>query len=289
MRLAGYQPQYFPRLHYMARILDADVFAFSDHVQFVRSHKYAKEDGSSIKGKSYQADTPIKTNSGIFVLSVPVKHNGFQAINQTEIAYNNRWQEKHLKGIQTSYAVAPYFNEVFPDVERIVMTRYKSLSDLNVATTIWALARLSGVKSQSDLSLRELNEILSHMEVFRLRHVVLKSIAGIEPPGPGRDTMDWIIDSCRMLGADEYYCGGTALTAYLDVDRLQTAGISVKLQRWVTHPYSQLWPRFGFSSNLSILDLLMNMNPVEATEVLLRGHGGAPLRAVPGSGVAFGQ
>lgn len=40
MRLADIQPQHFPRLHYLARLLDSDVFVIRDDVQFAKSHRY---------------------------------------------------------------------------------------------------------------------------------------------------------------------------------------------------------------------------------------------------------
>jgi len=55
-RLAGYQPQYFPRLHYFARLLNADVFEVSDYVQFVKKHAYVDPNGERFRGKSFQAD-----------------------------------------------------------------------------------------------------------------------------------------------------------------------------------------------------------------------------------------
>ena len=84
MRYSGIQPQYFPRLHYFARILNADIFVSRDDAQFLRKHKYP--DGKT--DKSYQAHTPIKTPSGIYLLNVPTKHEGFIPIYKTAISYN---------------------------------------------------------------------------------------------------------------------------------------------------------------------------------------------------------
>ena len=93
IRYSGLQPQYFPRLHYFARILDADVFVFRDDAQFVRKHKYPN--GST--DKSYQAHTPIKQATGRQFLTVMTKHEGFMPLAKTKISYDQKWADDHLK------------------------------------------------------------------------------------------------------------------------------------------------------------------------------------------------
>ncbi len=271
-RLAGYQPQYFPRLHYFARILDADIFKISDYVQFVRTHLYLRPDGSRERGKSYQAHTPIKLGSGLYFLTIPVVHRGMLPINQTAVSYATPWPREHVTTIKTAYARAKHAAEILPQLSQLISKQYQNLAELNIATILWALARILGRPELpvEALTVKDVNELLvAQPHPFRLRKIVVVSQTDVPRRGEGEDPTNWIIDSCRRLGADEYYHGGTAATAYLNLDRLTGAGIRPIQQQWTCQVYQQLHPRTGFIPNLSIIDLLMNEDRERVWEVLL--------------------
>ena len=271
VRLSGYQPQYFPRLHYFARILDADIFKISDYVQFVRTHTYLRDDGSKERGPSYQVHTPIKQANGLYLLTVPTEHHGLLPINRTVIEYSSKWPHKHLKTIEFAYRKTKHGAKIITQLSQLLATRYLSVAQLNITTILWALAWILG---EPDLPLHTLtvdriNELLvSKSHPFRLKRIVVVSQTDILPHGDSEDSTDWIIDSCRRLGADEYYHGGTAATAYLDFQRLTQAGIRHVQQDWTCQRYQQLFPKAGFISNLSIIDLLMNEDLERVREVL---------------------
>lgn len=270
MRLAGYQPQYFPRLHYVARLLGSDVFVVSDTVQFVRSHRYPLEGGMFRRGRSYQADTPIKSSQGVQYLSVPVRHEGLRPINELQIAYEpGRWQEKHVRGIQFSYAGARYFAGLFPSLRAVVLRQYDTLADLNVATLLWALLYILGEPpAEAGLTLAAVNLLLARQRLFPLRRIVRRSALAGELRGSGQDANDTIIATCAALGADEYYCGGTAAAAYLDPVRFDRAGVRLVQQQWECQPYQQQFPERGFVANLSIIDLLFNEDVAAVRRIL---------------------
>src|SRR3990170_1092002 len=115
MRYSGIQPQYFPRLHYIARILNADIYMIRDDVQHVRKHKYP--DGRT--DKSYQVHTPIKQSFGVDLLSVPVK-NKFALIVDTQITYDQDWVADHLKALPVVYGRASTFKKIFDDISLVL-------------------------------------------------------------------------------------------------------------------------------------------------------------------------
>ncbi len=273
MRLAGYQPQYFPRLHYFARILDADIFAISDYLQFVKAHTYPQPDGSNKRGKSYQADTPIKSSQGVQYLTVPVRHQGLQPINETGIAYEKSWSQKHLVSLKVSYSRARTFGRIFPQLEQLLAVTYKNLAQLNATTIFWGLSVILGanIGSVAELTGESMNELLQEPHPFRLRRIVLKSETAIPPPDKNRDANQHIIETCQALGANEYYHGGTAATAYVDHERISKAGIILVKQNWLGQPYTQLFPKAGFIPNLSIIDLLANEDTKKVQHILKTG------------------
>lgn len=274
VRLVGYQPQYFPRLHYYARFLNADIFKISDTLQYVRRHAYPSDDGKTHNGPSYQAHAPIKTSQGIYLLDVPVRHEGKKSdrmLNTVGLDPRNEWQQKHLKNIEFNYKKAPQFERLFPSLQVLLSQPYSSLAACTVATTLWGLSVLFELPLAVEaLSVAQLNALLP-IAPFRLKKIVRMSEEGITPAhkDDGESVNDWIIANCRAFGADEYYFGGTAAAAYIDHDRLREAGIQLVQQDWRGEEYPQQFPRHGFLPNLSIIDLLMNMQPADARRILM--------------------
>jgi hypothetical protein len=265
-RLTSYQPQYFPRLHYFARIFNADIFTISDYLQYVRKHGFLQKDGSTKRGPSYQAHTVIKTENGPFLLDIPVKKGGIegrQPLNKASIEYAIGWQQKHLSHIRQNYAHAPYFNELFPSLSETIQRHYSSLAECSIASIAWALSRILEVPASS---IAEINTALPK-EPFRLTAIVRMSETNIPPADKvERDANDWLIETGRAFKATEYYFGGTAAKAYMDVDRFKAAGIMPVEQDWKCAPYPQLHGQF--MPNLSIIDLLMQVPPEEARQIL---------------------
>lgn len=270
-RLVGYQPQYFPRLHYYARILDSDIFTISDYLQYVRKHAYVLPDGSSKRGPSYQAHVPIKSASGVLLLDIPVRKGGVegrQALTEAEIDYSSHWQQKHLNSIHNLYAHAPRYKDIFPSLSLLLTQRYSSLAELTVETVLWGLCHLFEMPCDRPKGplLGDINQSLPYTP-FRLKKIIRMSKTDIPPADKvERDANDWLIEKCRYFGADEYYYGGSAALAYMDFSKFETAGIALVQQNWRSAPYRQLHGEFV--PNLSIIDLLMNVPPAEARDVL---------------------
>lgn len=264
-RLVSYQPQYFPRLHYFARILNADVFSIADNVQFVRKHSYHKPDGSNPIGPSYQAHTPIKSANGLLMLDFPTKHSGAQGINETTLGFAKPLDRtKHLRIIAEQYRKAPQFSRVYPTLEVFWRDEYATVADLNIASIAWSFGHLFEL-STSDVE--TVFSSLPHADV-RLSEIVRSSNSGvpISDKALGRDANDWLVDLCKKYGAEEYYFGGTGAGAYMDFAKFERAGIALKEQDWKLTPYPQL--HGDFIGNLSIIDLLMNVTPQEARALL---------------------
>jgi hypothetical protein len=272
MRYSGIQPQYFPRLHYFARILNTDVFVSRDDCQFLRKHKYP--DGKT--GKSYQAHTPIKSPNGEFFLNVPTQHAGFSPIYKTEIAYNFTWVEDHLKTIALNYSKAPNFKEVYSNLEIILNSKPKTIGDLNLLTILWGITYLLNEKLESadSLSLDNINNLLSKQQTFRIKKILksmdmnaTKNLEEFENLSPNEKIVKLITET----GANEDYCGGTSIAAYIDHSLFEKNGISIKVQDWKLEPYPQLFQKqCPFVPNLSIIDLLMNAPRDEAIRVLYK-------------------
>ena len=268
MRYTGIQPQYFPRLHYFARILNTDIFVIRDDVQFVSKHKYP--DGRT--DKSFQAHTPIKQSFGVQLLTVLTKHEGFTNLKQTQLSYDHDWVENHLKTIQVSYSKAANFPTLYPEITKLLTRRYDNLAQLNTATIFWGLLHFLGeppVKLEQ-LTLKFIKSKLAEQKTFRLKNVLYASESKSLTDRKNLTANEKIIALCKEVGANEDYCGATGAAAYMDEELYAKNGMKITIQDWKCKEYPQLFTKkVGFIPNLSIIDLLMNTTAERARDIIL--------------------
>jgi len=269
MKLAGYQPQYFPRLHYFNRILNSDIFEVSDYVQFVQKHAFPQVDGTMKRDKSFQAHSPIKLSNGAFLLTIPTKDE-LLPINQTKISYASNWSEKQLKSLEVGYRKAPNFSKFFPELEEIISKQYENLGELTLLSTLWGIVRIATDDAipVKEINVQSVNSLLKSSKAIRLKRIFLASESPIPAPEKG-EANDWIINLCKFANANEYYYGGTSHAAYMNIEKLENAGIKSVIQNWKCPPYSQLYMNVGFLPNLSIIDLIMNEGLTVRQQILL--------------------
>jgi hypothetical protein len=268
MRYTGIQPHYFPRLHYIARLLNTDIFVLRDEVQYVKKHKFP--DGKN--GSSYQSHAPIATNDGVFLLNVPVK-KGKRPIRESEISYNYPWIKIHLETIKQHYIKSPQFDVLFPFVTLLLERKYATLADLNIATLMWALSILLEISDMPDpfYNIDTFTATLTNINhPFRIKKIMKGSaIPVLNNPIGTMTASEKILAVCKELGITEDYCGGTAIVAYFDQELFQSHGMRITVQDWTCAPYQQPYIRkTGFLANMSVLDLLMNVPPAQARKVV---------------------
>lgn len=270
VRAAVYQPQYFPRLHYVNRALDSDVFIVLDSAQFTRKLRHHGPEGSTVH-PSYQAHTPIRLASGRHVLTVPVRHTGSRpSIARAQVGDREQWVAKHLRSLHSGYANAPRHERHAGHLEALLDRDHTDLAALNMATLLWAVAALlQWDATADDLSLDAVNAALASEERVRLRCIRAASAMDTRRPDGRQQGNAWIADLCHEVGASEYLCGGTAAGNYMEKDFFNDRGISPVIQSWHCERYRQQFEdRHEFMPNLSILDLLLNVDAAAALAVI---------------------
>ena len=105
--VAAYQPQYFPRLHYLNRAAQADVFVLYDNVQLARS--------------SPQHRAQIERGAPVYI-TIPVSRSSEDTLLcDVDIELDTPWPVEHLSLIRDRYETAagdlkPYFESIIPPV-----------------------------------------------------------------------------------------------------------------------------------------------------------------------------
>jgi hypothetical protein len=268
--VAIYQPQYFPRLHYVNRALDADVFVLLASAKYTKSLVHERADGGRERHKSYQSHTPIKQPDGRHLLTVPVtSDHSSAAIDEVRPVDDPKWRRQHRRTLEQAYARARCYDRHQPEVDRVLDTA-GSLADLNTASLLWALDVVLDLGLGTDrLTLTAVNDALASQRHVRLRRVVLDRDVGVERPEGRQMGGVWTASICEALGADEYLHGATAGTGYMAAEQYLQRGVTPVEQDWRGRPYPQQFEdRSGFVPNLSVLDLLFNVDPEEALAIL---------------------
>lgn len=220
MILTYSQPYFIPWPGFFYRAARADKFVLLDSVQFPRGFTWINR--NRIKGKD-----------GELWLTIPVhrKGRGLQQINQVEIYYGENWIRKHIFSFQHSYKNSPFFEEIFPELEKIYSRRERFLVDF----------------------LLPLLDLIRNL--FQLRdNFVLQSSLGVK----GRREK-LIIALAENLGADTVLVPREA-GSHMDFTKLKDAGIKIETVKYRCPVYPQLWG--DFIKNLSSLDILFNIGPI---------------------------
>lgn len=115
------QPRLFPGLHFLHRMMVADLFVILDSVQFNPRHEENR--------------AKLKTARGGEWLTVPMrKANREQLIRDTPVDTSRPWQRKAWGTIQTLYGKTPYFKMHAPAIQTILEAPYETLVQLDRAS-----------------------------------------------------------------------------------------------------------------------------------------------------------
>lgn len=217
MKVGIIQSNYIPWRGYFDFIDSVDVFVFHDDLQ------YTKND--------WRNRNKIKTNSGLFWLTVPVKYDRTsQLISETEIDYSQQWVKKHINIFRENYQKSPYFRDISDPFFEIISRRYNSISELNVEIIKLIMQKLS-IKT------------------------TLRMSCELDPVGIKTDR---VMDILTKTAATTYL-SGPAAKDYLDVNIFKENKIHLEYKSYDYTPYPQ---QFGeFTGSVTVLDLIANCGP----------------------------
>lgn len=208
------QSNYVPWKGYFDLIGLVDEFVIYDTMQYTK--------------RDWRNRNVIKAAGGPMWLTIPVETKGRfrQRIDETVVS-DPSWAERHWKTLQSSYARAPCFNSVHPEIEALYRAPQPDhLSDIN-RRFIEALCRMLGITTR------------------------ITSSADYNCSGQRSERL---LNICTAAGATSYLSGPSA-RAYLDVDLFAKAGVGVEFMDYAGYDeYPQ--PHPPFKHEVSVLDLI---------------------------------
>jgi len=222
--VAMHQPNFIPWLGFFYKLARADIFILVDSIQF--------------SAKNYTNRAGVRSNERAMWLTVPVEHHFGQLIKDVAIVRTEPWRANHLAILRGCYGKYPFFDEIFPLVEKWYGKPYDDrLAVFN-----------EGI-------IRNVAEILGlHTEIVR------SSALGCA----GAKT-DLILCLARSVGASVYLSGQGGAN-YQDEQEFERAGIGLHYSDFVHPVYQQR--HLPFIAGLSILDMLFSCGPLAVREVL---------------------
>ena len=233
MIITIHQPEHLPWLGLFNKIAKADKYVILDSVQYEKNY--------------FQNRNRILGTNGVQWLSIPISNKGHMdgSIATTLIASdpkNAKWKEKYLQTIRMSYGKYPFFNEVFPVLEKA----------MNVDSPYFCENNISVIKAFCDA-------LNIHPEYVRSSSLGVNGLKS-----------DLILDICKATNADVYIAGPSGRD-YLDMNSFKEAGIKVVFNDY-HHPVYPQRRSEEFISHLSALDLFMNVGFAEAKRIIMEGN-----------------
>jgi len=212
VKIAIMQPYLFPYIGYFQLINAVDTFVIFNDVNYIQ-RGYINRNSILLNGRPHR-----------FTLEI-VKASQNKLINEIEIGDNKL---KILKTIKMAYRKAPYFQDVYPVIEKILFMEERNLSRFLVE------------------SLKEISRYLAIDTDF-------VNSSNIEKDNSLR-SQDKIIDICKRLRAGTYINAIGGMSLY-EKDRFSKEGICLNFLDSELIDYSQFDNEFVPS--LSMIDVMM--------------------------------
>ena len=229
MVVASHQGHYFPWLGYLDKMAKSDVFLINDVAQLEKQSPMVRNKILDRFGREKYLSVTIDKSVDVTTLE------------NRQIALKD-WRQVstlHQNLIKDSYRKALFFNEVYPEVEKLLDVDYGKLLDLQMAT----------------------------IELFRkwLRIETPLQFHSNMKYEQGATTGERILKKLQSVNATIYLSGNGA-RKYMDNEIFEKNGISVIYQDFRYPIYGQV-SSSTFVPNLSTLDMLFNTGIEESRRI----------------------
>ena len=129
MKVGIIQSNFLPWRGYFDFIREVDLFILHDDLQYTKG--------------DWRNRNKIKTPRGAQWITVPVHyHHTAQLIEETSIDNSKPWARGMLNRIRDSYQKAPYFEPYFSELSDLLLDPAASISDLNLRLINWVCSHL---------------------------------------------------------------------------------------------------------------------------------------------------
>ena len=228
MKVGIMQPYFFPYIGYWQLLNAVDKYVVYDDVNYIKNG-WINRNRILINGQPHWFTLPLN------------KASPFNLINEINISSENKVKENMLKTLHMAYHKTPFFNEVFPLVEKTIFY------SLNLSESLF-------------FSIQEITKYLGIRT-----ELILSSTLNKDNTLKGKNK---VLSICKLLNADVYLnaIGGQDL---YDKQEFQEHDLKLEFLQTDKVIYKQL--KNQFVPNLSIIDVLM-FNSAEQIKQMLNQY-----------------
>lgn len=218
MRLAVMQPYIFPYLGYFQLVEAVDTFTFFDDVNFIKKG-WIHRNQLLVSGQKYLFSVPLQQASQNKLIKDIYLHSS---------SYS-QWRAKFLKTIRQSYYRAPFFQDVFRLLTRVLERPHQTIAELAI-DSVESVARFIGLKTSFNTS--------SSLDYDH-------NLSG----------QDKIIKICTLQQATTYVnpIGGTSL---YEAEKFSQRDLALRFIQ--SSPIQYVQGKNNFVPHLSMIDVLMH-------------------------------
>lgn len=227
-KLAIMQPYIFPYVGYFSLINSSDKILFYDDVNFIK------------RGWIHRQRILINDKDHLFTIPLN-KPSQNKKINQIEISENES-RVKIIKSIENAYKKAPYFKEVFPIIEKVILGKYTHIDEMAISSLV-AVCKYLNLEINYDRTSKA------------------------DPNSQGQEKCERLASITKTLGFSNYV---NVINDMYDKETFKTKGVNLFFNDHKIKPYKQ----FGkpFVSHLSIIDVLMFNSIKDVKKLILSYH-----------------
>jgi hypothetical protein len=217
VKLAIMQPYFLPYIGYWQLLRAVDRFVIYDDVNYIKGG-WISRNRILINGSPSYLTLPLQKSS-------PSKRICDISLHPSPV-----WRDKMIKTVENTYRKAPYFDEVFPILEKIIRHPVENLAEY-LAHQVQVLSEFMNIKTRL---------------VMSSRHYGNGDLSG----------QARVLDICKREGAATYINpqGGQSL---YNTEVFRGMGIDLRFIVMRPLPYRQRTA--GFIPHLSIIDALMEI------------------------------
>lgn len=117
------------------KVIVVDLFYLPPIEFFVALQDFDKvliEKHDNYQKQTYRNRAAVRLTNKVEFLSIPVAGgNKKTRYNEVKMDDRQKWKNVHLRGIKSAYGKAPFFEFIFPDLERIYLAGHENLYAFN--------------------------------------------------------------------------------------------------------------------------------------------------------------
>ncbi len=255
MSIAIMQPYVFPYIGYFQLIYASETFVFYDDVNFI-NRGWINRNRILLNGKDHMLTIPCRDAS----------QN--KLIMEVEVMNDPKGIQKLLTTLRTAYLKAPFFNQVYPVLEKTLLSSIQP-DTLSVPTSAFPMFTIDVANTAGPVNIADLGitSVLNICEYLGLKRIFKKSSEHYN--NRELKKADRLIDICHLENITHYINASGGKEIYTK-EYYAERGVKLDFLNSRLYEYTQF--NNSFLPWLSMIDVLMFNSPEDILNKILPSY-----------------